>query len=187
MVGFTHVEDIPEDDAWEKEKERDDDRPSSAVSEADTTGQDYTAHQLRGTQIAREDIKWLEKIGNGAMCEVFKVEFNGKIAAGKKLFDKFSDDSMSKPFQDMVNEVNFVADLGSHPNVCEFYGFSLGPNDSPVLVMELIEGPTLEDHFDHFRAKKKKMGGEARHHVQVDFRHPLCTRIYARATYPAAA
>lgn len=33
------------------------------------------------------------------MCEVFKVEFNGKIAAGKKLFDKFSDDSMSKPFQ----------------------------------------------------------------------------------------
>eukprot|EP00961_Rhodomonas_salina_P025373 341968-Rhodomonas_salina.1 len=149
MVGFTHVEDIPEDDAWEKEKERDDDRPSSAVSEADTTGQDYTAHQLRGTQIAREDIKWLEKIGNGAMCEVFKVEFNGKIAAGKKLFDKFSDDSMSKPFQVLSPlqsshhrsrySHESMADLGSHPNVCEFYGFSLGPNDSPVLVMELIE------------------------------------------------
>mmetsp|Transcript_52763 Transcript_52763/g.107646 ORF Transcript_52763/g.107646 Transcript_52763/m.107646 type:complete len:363 (-) Transcript_52763:391-1479(-) len=129
---------------------------SSRTSASQTETELGNGYKLDGLQISEAELTWHEKLGNGAMCEVYKVEWGGKLAAAKKLFSKFADDSQSKPFVDMVNEVNFVAKLGSHPNICEFFGWSKGSHDDPVLVMELIDGPTLEDFFDLYRKRNLK-------------------------------
>src|SRR6202030_1680945 len=86
-------------------------------------------------------------IGAGGMGEVYKAT---DTRLDREVAIKVSAEHFSERFE---REARAVAAL-NHPNICAVY--DVGPN---YLVMELVEGPTLED-----RLKKGRIAlDEARH------------------------
>ena len=55
--------------------------------------------------------------------------------------------------KDMLKEIYIMSKLGHHPNVVGFFGVSMGPGGMPMILIELINGPTL----DHFLASMEGM------------------------------
>ncbi len=56
-------------------------------------------------------------------------------------------------YKDMLKEIYIMSKLGHHPNVVGFFGVSMGPGGMPMILIELINGPTL----DHFLASMEGM------------------------------
>ena len=98
-----------------------------------------------GDRLGNYDI--VELLGSGAMGEVYRAR---DARLDREVAIKVSAEQFSERFQ---REAKAVAAL-NHPNICAIY--DVGPN---YLVMELVEGPTLED-----RLKKGRVAiDEARH------------------------
>ena len=86
-----------------------------------------------GTRLGPYEI--LRPIGAGGMGEVYQAT---DPRMGRDVAIKISGERFSDRFS---REVHAVAAL-NHPNICTLY--DVGPN---YLVMELIEGPTLQDRI----------------------------------------
>ena len=86
-----------------------------------------------------------ERIGAGGMGEVYRANDTklGRVVCFKVLPASFVEDpDRRKRFQ---TEARVLAAL-NHPNVATIYGFEEAGNDC-VIVLELVEGPTLEDRL----------------------------------------
>ena len=79
----------------------------------------------------------VELLGSGAMGEVYCARDS---RLDRQVALKVSAEQFSERFQ---REARAVAAL-NHPNICAIY--DVGPN---YLVMELVEGATLEDRLKH--------------------------------------
>src|ERR1700751_4616896 len=82
-------------------------------------------------------------IGAGGMGEVYRARDSrlGRIVAFKVLPEAFARDH--ERLARFAREAKVLASL-NHPNIAAIYDFE-DSADMPVLVMELIEGPTLAD------------------------------------------
>ena len=92
----------------------------------------------------------LEMIGLGGMGKVYKARDRarkGELVAVKMLNRNLSVDTRS--LEDLVNESNITMKL-SHPNVMRLHNFE-DRDDYRFLVMEYIEGPTLDKILDERR------------------------------------
>jgi serine/threonine protein kinase len=86
-----------------------------------------------------------ERIGAGGMGEVYRASDTklGRVVCFKVLPASFVEDrDRRKRFQ---TEARVLAAL-NHPNIATIYGFEESGNDC-VIVLELVEGPTLEDRL----------------------------------------
>src|SRR5215472_4959073 len=98
----------------------------------------------------------LEPIGKGGMGEVYKAD---DPRTGREVAIKLDTERFSERFD---REVRTTASL-NHPNICTLY--DVGPN---YLVMELVEGETLEAGADSARRSvadrppdRRRAGGRA--------------------------
>jgi serine/threonine protein kinase len=84
-------------------------------------------------------------IGAGGMGEVYRARDTrlGRTVAVKVLPDAFARDH--ERLGRFAREAKVLASL-NHPNIAAIYDFE-DSADVPVLVMELVEGPTLADHL----------------------------------------
>src|SRR5688500_9937544 len=83
-------------------------------------------------------------IGAGGMGEVYRARDTklGRDVAIKLLPDLFAGDA--DRLGRFAREAQVLASF-NHPNIAQIYGFEeAGANQRPFLVMELVEGPTLE-------------------------------------------
>jgi serine/threonine-protein kinase len=89
--------------------------------------------------------KIVEKIGAGGMGEVYRASDSklGRDVALKMLAPAFAQDA--ERMARFQREAQVLASL-NHPNIGAIYGFE-ELDDSRVLVLELIEGPTLSDRL----------------------------------------
>ncbi len=87
----------------------------------------------------------VEKIGAGGMGEVWRARDSklGRDVALKLIPEELSGDSerMSR----FAREAQVLASL-NHPNIAAIYGIE-NSDESKVLVLELVEGPTLQDRI----------------------------------------
>ena len=101
----------------------------------------------QGTRVGPYEI--LEPIGAGGMGEVYRARDSklGRDVALKVLPASFAgDEDRLTRFE---REARLLATL-NHPNIGAIYGFeslTSGATSSPVLVLELVEGPTLAEHI----------------------------------------
>src|SRR5450759_3942598 len=86
-----------------------------------------------GTQVGPYQI--VSRLGEGGMGEVFKA---CDTRLGREVAIKTAHEEFSGRFQ---REARAISAL-NHPNICTLY--DVGPN---YLVMELVEGPTLDDRI----------------------------------------
>src|SRR3954468_11131204 len=77
----------------------------------------------------------IERIGVGGMGEVFRAR---DTRLPREVAVKVSTQAFNERF---AREAKVIASL-NHPNICTL--FDVGPN---YLVMELVEGATLQDHI----------------------------------------
>ena len=83
----------------------------------------------------------VSKLGEGGMGAVYRAtdtKLNRDVAI-KVLPEAFAEDAMR--MQRFEREAQFLASL-SHPNIAAIYGIEQG-----AIIMELVEGPTLEEHI----------------------------------------
>jgi eukaryotic-like serine/threonine-protein kinase len=87
----------------------------------------------------------IEKIGEGGMGEVYRARDTllGRDVAIKLLPSAFVNDP--ERMARFSREAQFVASL-NHPNIGAIYGIEQSSN-TPVLILELVEGPTLADRI----------------------------------------
>lgn len=98
---------------------------------------------LSGQTIASYEI--LEKIGAGGMGEVYKA-FDTKLSrtvALKFLSENLKTDASAR--RQLIREAQAAAAL-DHPNICAVYGFEQTV-EHHFIVMQYVEGKTLEDRF----------------------------------------
>src|SRR5271156_1627690 len=84
-------------------------------------------------------------IGAGGMGEVYRARDTrlGRTVAIKVLPDAFARDH--ERLGRFAREAQVLASL-NHPNIAAIYDFEDSAN-APVLIMELVEGPTLANHL----------------------------------------
>lgn len=87
------------------------------------------------------------------MGEVHRVKWRGVDCAAKTAKGNQASSQRSQLFKDMLKEIYIMSKLGHHPNVVGFFGVSMGPGGTPMILIELINGPTL----DHFLASMEGM------------------------------
>ena len=100
--------------------------------------------QASGSRVGPYEIVAL--LGAGGMGEVYRARDPklGRDVAIKLLPDSYAlDPDRRARFE---REAQILASL-NHPNIAAIYGFE--DSDSPALVMELVEGPTLADRIAH--------------------------------------
>lgn len=96
-----------------------------------------------GTRLGNYEIT--AKLGEGGMGVVYRAKDLqlGRQVALKVLPAGFAEDSeRAARFE---REARLLASL-NHPNIAQLYGFHVS-GDTPALVMELVEGPTLAEHL----------------------------------------
>ena len=101
-----------------------------------------------GTRLGAYDV--LAKLGEGGMGEVYRGRDNAlqRDVALKVLPAAFlTDPDRLMRFR---REAQLLAAL-NHPNIAAIYGFETA-GDTPALVLELVEGPTLADRSRRRRA-----------------------------------
>jgi len=88
------------------------------------------------------------QIGEGGMGLVFKARDSqlGREVALKVLPEGFSADP--ERVARFEREAKLLASL-NHPNIAQIYGLETAPDGRRVLVMELVEGPTLAERLAH--------------------------------------
>ena len=102
---------------------------------------------MRGAPLGQQfsHFEVIEKIGEGGMGEVYRARDTllGRDVAIKLLPSAFVNDP--ERMARFSREAQFVASL-NHPNVAAIYGIEQS-NGTPVLVLELVEGPTVADRM----------------------------------------
>ena len=88
------------------------------------------------------EMKFEEKLGEGAAGIVYKASFRQRTCAAKTL--KPGTRSDSQEYKDLLIELDVLATMRSHPNVVQFYGACIENPSYPVILQELMEGPNLE-------------------------------------------
>ena len=110
--------------------------------------------------VSFSEVKWVANLSEGDMGEVHRVRWRGVDCAAKT--SKGIGNQMAKKdsqlYMDMLKEIYIMSRLGYHPNVVGFFGVSMGPGQNPMILIELINGPTL----DHFLASMEGMLGHWR-------------------------
>ena len=98
---------------------------------------------VSGTRFGAYEI--IAPIGAGGMGEVYRARDTrlGRTVAIKVLPDAFARDH--ERLGRFAREAKVLASL-NHPNIAAIYDFEDSAN-VPVLIMELVEGPTLADHL----------------------------------------
>ncbi|HET8646478.1 MAG TPA: serine/threonine-protein kinase, partial [Vicinamibacteria bacterium] len=96
-----------------------------------------------GQRLGRYEIRGL--LGSGGMSRVYRAldPVLGREVAIKALAEAFRDDAAS--LRRFEREARALANL-NHPNVATIHGFEL-LDDAPYLVLELVEGITLEERL----------------------------------------
>lgn len=93
------------------------------------------------------------------MGDVYEASWQGKIVAAKTIKGASSGplDKKSKLYKEVITELQVMSSVGSHPNIVTFFGAVT--LSKPLIVMELIKGPTLESFLHeregHSRSLKK--------------------------------
>lgn len=84
-------------------------------------------------------------LGLGGMGEVYRAHDTrlGRDVALKRLPERFAQDA--DRVERLIREARLLASL-NHPNIASIYGVE-DSQGMPVLVLELVEGPTLADHL----------------------------------------
>jgi serine/threonine protein kinase len=87
------------------------------------------------------------------MGEVYEALYLGQKVAVKTIKGiSGPPDKKSKLYTDLVTELEILATIGRHPNIVGFIGAVT--NSRPLLVMELVAGPTLESFLHADKGKK---------------------------------
>jgi len=109
------------------------------LHEASPTPLAIQQHPLTGT-ILEHDYEIRRRIGTGGMNEVFEAKHRstGRLVAIKIVKDKSAASAAR-----LVRESEIVASL-KHENICGIYGVGTMPDDRPYLILERLEGETLE-------------------------------------------
>lgn len=116
------------------------DRIKAAISPAPSTGSPEDAVAEDDWAEADEFLIDVQRLGEGAGGEVWKVE---DTRTGTKLARKIIQARTTPPKQ-LVRELKYLKDTG-HVNIVRFYGAYISPSSSEVKVlMEFCEGGSLE-------------------------------------------
>ncbi|KAM6141398.1 LOW QUALITY PROTEIN: serine/threonine-protein kinase Nek10 [Phoenicopterus ruber ruber] len=114
----------------------------------------------------------LEHLGSGAFGSVYKVrKHNGQNLAMKEVnlhnpaFGKDKKDRDSS-VKNIVSELTIVKEQLYHPNVVRYYRTFL-ENDRLYIVMELIEGVPLGEHFHSLKEKQQQFTEERIWHIFI--------------------
>lgn len=97
-------------------------------------------------------------IGRGGMADVYMGThdtLNRPVAVKILHGHLIEDDTLLGRFR---SEAQAVANL-RHPNIMQVYDFDI-IDDQPYIVMELIEGPTLENHLEMMRRTQQSMSAD---------------------------
>ena len=95
--------------------------------------------------IRSQYIEFKLMIGEGAFGVVSKGTCFGKRCALKTL--KKGVEKYSVMYERLVIESSITSQIGSHPNIVDFFGVCYEDFDAPVLVLELVDGPNLEEYL----------------------------------------
>ena len=93
-------------------------------------------------EVNLEDIKWGDKIGEGAMAAIYKANLKGRQCVAKKL--KNGVGPQTQAYKDLVMELEILTSVGHHPNLVEFYGACIVDLQAPIILEEIVKGPNLE-------------------------------------------
>jgi serine/threonine-protein kinase len=100
-----------------------------------------------------------QQIGRGGMAEVYlgrHTTLNRPVAV-KILYAHLSKDAtLLSRFR---SEAQAVAGL-RHPNIVQVYDFDLADGDQPYIIMELLEGPSLQAHLEVLRNRDQRLPPE---------------------------
>jgi serine/threonine protein kinase/tetratricopeptide (TPR) repeat protein len=110
-----------------------------------------TPHSLTGTSIGR--FRVCERLGAGGMGEVYRAEdtkLNRSVAVKRMADSLRSDLAQRKRF---IKEAERVSQL-MDPNIAALFDI-LEENDEIFLVMELIDGSNIRDHFQNHTSLKE--------------------------------
>mmetsp|Transcript_20930 Transcript_20930/g.69872 ORF Transcript_20930/g.69872 Transcript_20930/m.69872 type:complete len:442 (-) Transcript_20930:270-1595(-) len=99
------------------------------------------------------EIQWISNLSEGAMGEVHRVKWRGHDCAAKQMKGKHISNTSSQMYKDILKEIYIMSKIGFHPHIVAFYGVCSGPGGNPVILLELVNGPTL----DHFLASMEGM------------------------------
>jgi len=109
-----------------------------------------SASRCKGFEIDPSDLKVRERIGEGALCDVWVGDCssrNCKVAVKKMRAEYHPENSGNKA--KLVNELELLSTDLKHPNIVAFYGMCLFREARVLgLVFEFMGGGTLENYFD---------------------------------------
>jgi len=100
-----------------------------------------------------------KRLGHGGMAEVFlghHLTLNRPVAV--KILHGFlaEDEATRARFR---GEAQAVAAL-RHPNIVQVFDFDLADDARPYIVMELLEGVSLDEHLQHLRQQRRRLPPE---------------------------
>mmetsp|Transcript_23475 Transcript_23475/g.63365 ORF Transcript_23475/g.63365 Transcript_23475/m.63365 type:complete len:309 (+) Transcript_23475:151-1077(+) len=97
-------------------------------------------------EVKPEEIQYFDKIGEGAMAEIYRARMRNLDCAAKKL--KHTAGVQSQAYKDLVMELDVLTTVGKHQNLVEFYGACVEDPTNPVILEEFVEGPNLEHYLE---------------------------------------
>ncbi len=108
-----------------------------------STGLKYFDPNVRLGDLSEKGYRFLDRIGKGCMTYVYQIESsNIKTPLAIKIFRR-------RPFENkrtlkrLEQEATKAKQL-SHANLCSVYEFGVSARQYPYLVMDFLQGPTLE-------------------------------------------
>lgn len=110
-----------------------------------------------------------ELVGKGSMCKVYKAFDHElkRIVAVKVLHDKFRSERETDIISRFRGEGELVASL-SHPDIVQVYHTTQDPRLGIVMILELVEGPSLRDLL-----KEKTLTAKAAAEITVRIAHAI--------------
>jgi serine/threonine protein kinase len=110
-----------------------------------------------------EEMQFLNKIGGGSTCEVYRGEYRGLDCAIKRISLEVCE--KSRPFiKEFKRELSTLLKLRPHPNLVSLVGVCQH-KDNLYLVMEYCKGGTL---FDFLHKKKQPLSWEQKRKMVLD-------------------
>ncbi|XP_071966114.1 serine/threonine-protein kinase Nek10-like isoform X1 [Antedon mediterranea] len=102
-----------------------------------------------------------EHLGSGAFGSVYKVKKNssGNFLALKEINPTVGKKAKEKAIESIVSELSIIKEQLKHPNVVKYYR-TFKENDKLYVVMELIEGAPLYEHFSSLKEKNNSFSEE---------------------------
>lgn len=137
-------------------------------------------------EVGLDEIKWGNKIGEGAMAAIFKATLRGRECVAKKL--KLGVGPQTQAYKDLIMELEILTSVGHHPNLVEFYGACIVDLQQPIIIEELVKGPNLQKFMDdmYIKLERNTIYGWALDIVRaLDFLHNRNPIIIHRDLKPA--